>query len=93
MASDVGGLVTAARRWPSGGSGRVEPLASEWSWSHSLFVGDLEDRPVIVKVFGDGDREEHLREWDALRALAGEGLAPAPVHLGQLQVADRATGG
>jgi Phosphotransferase enzyme family len=80
MASDVGALVAAARRWPEGGNGAVEPVSTPWSWSHSLFRGDLDGQPVALKVFGDVSRDEHLREWDALSVLSAEGLAPVPVH-------------
>lgn len=35
----------------------------------------------VVKVFTSRNREEPSREWEALVALAGSGLAPEPVHV------------
>jgi aminoglycoside phosphotransferase (APT) family kinase protein len=79
MGSEVGRLVAAARRWPLERSGLVEPISGVWS--HSLFGADLNGQAVVVKVFGDVRRDEHVREWDALCALGDGDLAPEPLHL------------
>lgn len=81
MAPELSEVVEAARRWPDGDSGIVEPLTTAWSWSHGVFRGRLDGDPVIVKVFADDRRNEHRREWDTLQALAVEELAPDPMYL------------
>lgn len=47
--------------------------------SHAVFV-PAEDPALVVKVFTTNLRDEPSREWEALVALAGTGLAPEPVH-------------
>jgi aminoglycoside phosphotransferase (APT) family kinase protein len=47
--------------------------------SHAVFV-PIDDSSLVVKVFKAADRQEPEREWEALVALAGSGIAPEPVH-------------
>src|SRR5262245_61369441 len=47
--------------------------------THHVFA-PLDDGQVVVKVFRATTRDEPKREWDALVALAGSGIAPEPVH-------------
>lgn len=74
-AGGVADLVDAARR------GRRPALLSllDGDWSHRLFASTLGGRAVIVKVYASAGRDEPAREWEALTALDGTGLAPAPV--------------
>ena len=71
----VADLVVAARR------GRLPELLSPLAgdWSHRLFASSLGGRAVVVKVYASAGRDEPVREWEALTALDGTGLAPAPV--------------
>jgi hypothetical protein len=47
--------------------------------SHDVFA-PVDDPNLVLKVFRTADHDEPEREWDALVALAGSGLAPEPVH-------------
>ena len=47
--------------------------------SHDVFA-PVDDSSLVAKVFQSADRDGAEREWDALVALAGSGLAPDPVH-------------
>jgi aminoglycoside phosphotransferase (APT) family kinase protein len=47
--------------------------------SHAVF-SPMEDPALVVKVFRTSVRQEPEREWEALVALAGSGVAPEPVH-------------
>ena len=61
------------------GKGAVDLTRLSGGMSHDLFVTD--DRAgVVVKVFRTSADHEPEREWDALQALAGSGLAPEPIH-------------
>jgi hypothetical protein len=48
-------------------------------WSHRLFGASLGGRAVVVKVYASAGWGEPVREWEALRALDGTGLVPAPL--------------
>jgi aminoglycoside phosphotransferase (APT) family kinase protein len=47
--------------------------------THDVFA-PVDDPTLVVKVFRSADRDEAEREWDALVALAGSGVAPDPVR-------------
>ncbi len=47
--------------------------------SHAVFA-PVNDSTLIVKVFKSVVHEEPEREWEALVAFSGSGLAPEPVH-------------
>ena len=47
--------------------------------THELFV-PVDSPNLVVKVFQSARRNEPEQEWDALRTLAGSGVAPVPVH-------------
>lgn len=47
--------------------------------SHDVFT-PVDDAGLVVKVFQPSAREAPDREWSALVALAGSGIAPEPVH-------------
>jgi hypothetical protein len=47
--------------------------------THQVFA-PLDDSNLVFKVFQATKGDEPHREWDALVALAGSGIAPGPVH-------------
>lgn len=47
--------------------------------SHTVFA-PIDDSTLVVKVFTTVLREEPEREWEALVALSGSGVAPEPMH-------------
>src|SRR5688500_5200325 len=55
----------------------LEPLSG--GMSHAVFA-PIDDSKLVVKVFTPTDRQKAEREWEALVALAGSGVAPEPVH-------------
>ena len=47
--------------------------------NHGVFAS-TDASALVVKVFATGAGDEPAREWEALEALAGSGLAPTPVQ-------------
>jgi len=47
--------------------------------THHVFA-PVDHPDVVVKVFQSTSRDESEREWDALLALSGCGIAPEPLH-------------
>lgn len=77
-------LVDRARAALDEGDGSLSGLGLErlaGGMSHAVFA-PIEDPALVVKVFARDLYEEPAREWEALVALAGSGLAPEPVHYG-----------
>lgn len=48
--------------------------------SHTV-LSPIDDPALVVKVFTSAARQEPEREWEALVALSGSGIAPEPVHV------------
>ena len=80
---DVDDLVRAVRRVV--GSPGCDPATHglvrlEGGMSHDVFA-PVDDAAVVAKAFTPETSDAASREWAALVALAGRGLAPEPVHL------------
>lgn len=75
-------LVSSARAAVNGGSVHPSAYGLErlpGGMSHTVFA-PIDDSTLVVKVFATVVREEPEREWEALVALSGSGIAPEPIH-------------
>jgi hypothetical protein len=72
--------VEAARR-VLGGNTIAGAAVIAGNWSNGLVSVRHRSTAVVVKLFVDTARDEPMREWDSLTALAPSGVAPAPLAL------------
>lgn len=77
--SCTGDLVDRARRAVGDDPGPFGLERLSGGMSHAVF-GPVDDATLVVKVFASSTRQEPEREWEALVAFGGSGVAPEAVH-------------
>jgi thiamine kinase-like enzyme len=81
LSLELGHVVATARAHVSEGAIATGFERLTGGISHDVFRYAADGGELVLKVYRSFARDEHLREWDALRSLSGSDLAPEPLHL------------